>query len=138
MRLFKSSEYAIRCLVYIAGLEDKMCSVKDLSDALNIPYKFLGRLMARLRDAGLVASIRGKNGGYALNPDWGTIRLERIVDVVEGLEAFDRCLLGFPLCDSENPCPMHDHWQGPRAQVREMMAEVTLEELAKSPGRRLV
>ncbi|MCP4293189.1 MAG: Rrf2 family transcriptional regulator [bacterium] len=137
MRLFKSSEYAIRCLVYMAGSEADLCPVQKLSDELNIPYKFLGRLMGRLRDAGFVESVRGKSGGYRIKKMLDQIHLEQIIDAVEGLENFDRCLLGFDTCDANNPCPMHEFWIGPKENIQSMMADVTLADMVKSSGKKL-
>ncbi len=138
MRLFKSSEYAIRCLVFMAAQQVDPYPVKQLSQRLDIPYKYLGRLMARLREAGLVASVRGKNGGYCLARPLAEIRLEQIVETVEGLEIYDRCLLGFERCDAKNPCPLHEFWIGPREGIKEMLAGVTLADLVQSGGKKLV
>ena len=137
MRLSKSSEYAIRCLVYMATAEADLCPVKRLSDRLNIPYKYLGRLMGRLREAGFVESVRGKNGGYRIAKPLDEIHLKQIVNVVEGLENFDRCLLGFERCDDENPCPMHEFWSGPKDSINEMLADVSLADMVKSEGKKL-
>lgn len=137
MRLFKSSEYAIRCLVFMATSDCELCSVKRLSDELNIPYKFLGRLMGELREAGFVASERGKSGGYRIAKPLTEIRMEQIVDSVEGLEKYDRCILGFERCDEDNPCPMHEFWAGPKESIQQMMAGVTLADMVKSKGKKL-
>ena len=137
MRLFKSSEYAVRCLVYMATSCPGLCPVQKLSDELSIPFKFLGRLMGRLREAGFVESVRGKNGGYRIAKPLSDIRLEQIVDTVEGLENYDRCILGFERCDEDNPCPMHEFWTGPRASIQQMMADVTLADMVKSKGTKL-
>lgn len=137
MRLFKSSEYAIRCLVFMATADCELCAVNRLSDELNIPYKFLGRLMGRLREAGLVDSVRGKNGGYHIARPLDKIRLEQIVEAVEGLELYDRCLLGFERCDEDNPCPLHEFWSGPRESIKHMMADVTLAQMVKSEGKKI-
>ena len=138
MRLFKSSEYAVRCLVYMASRHQDLCPVQQLSAELNIPFKFLGRLMGRLREAGFVESVRGKNGGYRIAKPLGDIKLEQIVDTVEGLETYDRCILGFERCDEDNPCPMHEFWTGPRAGIQQMMADVSLADLVQSGGTKLV
>jgi Rrf2 family protein len=137
MRLFKSSEYAIRCLVYMAGDADALCSVKRLSDELQIPYKFLGRLMAQLGNAGVVEAVRGKNGGYRIAKPLDEVRVADIVDLVEGLESYDRCILGFDTCDDNNPCAMHKFWTGHKEGIVTMMHEVTLAEMVGSGGTRL-
>ncbi len=137
MRLSISSEYAIRCLAYMANAEADLCPVKHLSDRLNIPYKYLGRLMGRLREAGLVESVRGKNGGYRIARPLTEIRLEQIIETVEGLDDFNRCLLGFERCDEDNPCPMHDFWAQPKEGIQQMIANVSLADMVEAKGKKL-
>ncbi len=137
MRLYKSSEYAIRCLVSMAhGCED-LCSAKHLSDSLDIPYKFLGRLMGRLKTAGIVEAVQGKGGGYRIARPLDAVCIADIVDAVEGLDNYDRCILGFDSCDDENPCPMHPFWAGHKDAVLDTMKSVTLAQMAASVDRRL-
>jgi Rrf2 family protein len=114
-----------------------LCPVQRLATELNIPFKFLGRLMGRLRAAGFVESVRGKHGGYRIARPLEDIRLEDIVETVEGLGTYDRCILGFERCDEENPCPMHEFWKGPKAGIQQMMAEVTLAEMVESGGTKI-
>ena len=137
MRLSMSSEYAIRCLVFMATAEADLCPVQQLSNRLNIPYKYLGRLMGRLREAGFVESVRGKNGGYRIAKPLIEIRLEQIIETVEGLEDFNRCLLGFERCDEDNPCPMHEFWSGPKDGIQDMLVNVSLADMVKSEGKKL-
>ncbi len=131
MRLFKSSEYAIRCLVYMAVNENEVCSAKTLSNALDIPYKFLGRLMSRLGAAGIVSAKYGKNGGYSIVRPLDQVHLADIIDIVEGLESYDRCILGFETCDDANPCPLHTQWKGHKEGILHMIHNVTLDEMAR-------
>ncbi|HPF70449.1 MAG TPA: Rrf2 family transcriptional regulator, partial [Candidatus Krumholzibacteria bacterium] len=130
MRLYKSSEYAIRCLVAMAHGGDGLYSARHLAETLDIPYKFLGRLMSRLAEAGIVESVQGKAGGYRIARPLADIRLADIVDVVEGLASYDRCILGFERCDEQNPCPLHDMWKGQKQGILDMMHDVTLAQMA--------
>ncbi len=137
MHLSKSSEYAIRCLVYMAMGDGEVCSVKTLSESLGIPYKFLGRLMSRLGSAGIVAAQHGKLGGYRIARPLHEVKLADIVDVVEGLESYERCILGFATCDDDNPCPLHERWHDLREAIRSMLDSTTLADLALSGSRRI-
>jgi Rrf2 family protein len=137
MRLYKSSEYAIRCLVAMAHGSADLYSAKHLSGTLDIPYKFLSRLMSRLTAAGIVESVQGKNGGYRIARPLDGIRLADVVDVVEGLDSYERCILGFDRCDDANPCPMHEFWTGHKQGILDMMHNVTLAQMAASEGRRI-
>ena len=137
MRLYKSSEYAIRCLVSMAHSGGGLHSVKSLSDNLGIPYKFLGRLMSTLASEGVVESVQGKAGGYQIVRPLEDIRLAEIVDIVEGLDSYERCILGFDRCDEKNPCPMHEFWSGHKDGILEMLKSTTLAQLAESEGKKI-
>jgi len=137
MRLYKSSEYAIRCLVAMASGTDDLYSAKRLSEQLDIPYKFLGRLMSKLGSEGIVEAMQGKNGGYRIAMSLDELRLADIIEAVEGLENYDRCILGFERCDDANPCPMHQFWTGPRQGVVDMIQDVTLAQMVVSGNRRI-
>jgi len=137
MRLYKSSEYAIRCLVSMAHSGPGVYSVKSLSDNLGIPYKFLGRLMSLLGSQGLVEAVKGKGGGYRIVRPLEEIHLAEIVDIVEGLDSYERCILGFDRCDEKNPCPMHEFWTGHKEGILEMLNTTTLAQLAESEGKKI-
>lgn len=137
MRLYKSSEYAIRCLVSMAQGGGGLHSVKSLSDNLDIPYKFLGRLMSLLGSHGVVESVQGKAGGYRIVRRLEDIRLAEIVDIVEGMENYERCILGFERCDDKNPCPMHEFWSGHKDGILHMLESTTLAQLAASEGKKI-
>ncbi len=96
---------------------------------MSVPYKYLGRLMADLSRGGFVDSVRGKNGGYQIKEPIGDIRLRDVIEAVEGLEGFRRCLLGFPDCNEEEPCPLHEHWKQHKQGIDAMIQDVTIEQL---------
>ncbi|MCK7519856.1 MAG: hypothetical protein MZV64_20050 [Ignavibacteriales bacterium] len=43
-----------------------------------------------------------------------------IVEAIDGLGVFDSCVLGFPNCNVDNPCPLHDKWGELRTKAYEM------------------
>jgi len=130
MRLSKTSVYAIRVLVYLAQQSELPCSTNTLHQALDIPYKYLGRLMKMLTDAGFLVSTRGKAGGYRIKGDASQISLHQIIDAVEGVQDFERCLLGLPNCSDTNPCVLHDRWGEQRETIKKMFQSVMLSDLA--------
>ncbi|MBN2425988.1 MAG: Rrf2 family transcriptional regulator [Calditrichaceae bacterium] len=129
MRFQKTTEYAIRVMVFLANNQNEWLSVNHLHQVLNIPYKYLGRLMHTLTKAGLLEVNMGKHGGYKIHPDKQNIFLYQIIDVTEGLESYDRCILGFPECSDENPCPLHKYWISLQKSLKEMIYSVSLGDL---------
>jgi len=134
MSFFKTSEYAIRALVFLAGHDQRRYSVRELHQELNIPYKYLSRLMHKLTEAGFVEVAQGKRGGYVIVGQKAEIFLYQIVDAVEGLENYDRCILGFKECSDENPCSMHQYWVEERERIKKLLYSVSLEDLASNPN----
>lgn len=130
MRFHKTTEYAIRAMVYLARHSDQRLSTRKLHKALNIPYKYLGRLMSQLAEAGLVSVEQGKLGGYQILQPLETIFLYQIAEKVEGLEDYSRCILGFEECTDENPCELHGRWVKHREEIKKMLYQTSLKDLA--------
>lgn len=129
MRFQKTTEYAIRVMVFLADHPDQRYSVNQLHRILEIPYKYLGRLMHKLSGAGLVDVAQGKQGGYRILKNLAELYLYEIVGVVEGLDDYEGCVLGFPECSSENPCPLHKLWLERQESIKEMIYNTTLADL---------
>lgn len=133
MRFQKTTEYAIRAMVYLAKHPDQRLSARALHEALHIPYKYLGRLMSSLAEAGLVSVEHGKYGGYQVSSEREAIYLYQIAEQVEGLEDYERCILGFPDCSDDAPCALHDRWMERREDIKTMLYETTLADLENEP-----
>jgi Rrf2 family protein len=116
-------------MVFLANHLEERYSVNRLHQVLDIPYKYLGRLMQRLSNAGLVDVTQGKKGGYRIIRDLSEIYLHEIVGVVEGLGDYHRCVLGFAECSSENPCPLHHMWVERQESIKDMVYRTTLADL---------
>jgi DNA-binding IscR family transcriptional regulator len=58
-----------------------------------------------------------------------SIRLLDIVSAIDGLDLFDKCVLGFTECSSEHPCPVHDTWKSVRSTMRDMLSQENLADL---------
>ena len=86
-------------------------------------------MLQLLTPSGIVGSKKGKNGGFFLAKQPEDIRLIEIVEAIDGLDVFNSCVLGFPGCSKEEPCPVHNKWGKLRDEAYKMLSEETLEEL---------
>ena len=131
MQLTLTTKHAIRSLLYLCEYGAEPCSVRVIHEAAGIPRKYLGRVMCRLCDAGLVTATRGKKGGYRLARESATITLREVVDAIQGLESFQRCMLGLETCAVavKGPCVLHEPWQAHREGILETLTTVTLADL---------
>lgn len=85
VRFSAKLEYGILAIMEL-GLQPEHSPVqaKVIAKSQNIPPRFLEQILANLRKAGLVESLRGAQGGYALSKPPNEIRLTEILEAVEG------------------------------------------------------
>ena len=87
MKLSKRGEYALRSLINLgiaAEVNRKLVQVSELAENEQLPIKFLEQILQSLKDAGIVASQRGKFGGYRLARPASKIYIGEIVRLIDG------------------------------------------------------
>ena len=104
MLSFKA-RYALRALVELARADGQQLTAADLSTRADAPRKFLEAILLSLSRAGVVASRRGKFGGYVLARPPESISFAQVIRIIDGPLALAPCVsprLGFRKCDD---CP---------------------------------
>ena len=133
MQLSNTVQYAIRILNYIAvSGNEKLNSAKELSEKLDIPYKFLTKIMTSLAKNEFIVSIRGREGGFKLARESSDIVIIDIIEAFTNSNNDNSCLLGIGMCDKNNKCALHDQWIKPKTMIEKMFKETTLDKLAGS------
>ena len=131
MILSNSSQYAIRILTYIAEQKDAtLINATTLADTLQIPYKFLTKIMTELVKKDLVESIRGREGGFKLKKKSSDIMVSEILDLFKDSIKDEQCILGIGSCNSVNKCALHDQWVEPKLLMKRMFQDSSLEDIA--------
>ncbi len=119
MKLSKKSEYALRALTCLGSPDaPQMLSIQEIARRENIPKKFLEQVLLALNKAGIVQSIRGKAGGYALRSAPAAITLGDIVRAVDGP------LAPLPCANPTAPVKCADCASLEHCWLRTMMIEV--------------
>lgn len=129
MKLSKTSEYALRILIYMAKEPDQLYTAKQLVKELKVSDKYLRRLMTDLSKSGFIRSVQGREGGYIFVKNTNDIFLFDIIDSVEGMDKLNGCVLGFEMCSCTKPCAMHDTWQHVRAELNRVFSETKLSDM---------
>lgn len=130
MELNNTSQYAIRILSYIANKSNgKLLSAKELSEVLNIPYKFLTKIMTDLVKADFIISVRGREGGAKLAREASTITIMEILKAFNEFNHQEECLLGTSTCNNKKRCALHDQWLKPKGMIEKMFTQTTLADL---------
>lgn len=123
----KKCELALQAVLYLSVFnEDTYFTATDISKRLKIPKEFLAKILQSLAVHSIVVSKKGKSGGFTLGRPLDEIRLIDIVVAMDGLEMFQKCVLGFRGCTVEKPCPVHDKWGRLRDMTYKMLSDETL------------
>ncbi len=126
----KKCEYGMQSVLFLAAQEKgTVASAEAISQVLKIPREFVSKILQSLRDSGIICSTKGKSGGFCLAKPASEIKLIDVVEAIDGLEMFNNCVLGFPDCSPDTPCPVHDSWGALRTQAFNMLSEETLDKL---------
>jgi Rrf2 family protein len=131
MRVSAKADYAIRAMVELAAEGGGPVKADGISQAQEIPIKFLENIMSDLRNAGLVRSQRGADGGYWLAKPAGEIDLAQVIRAVDGPLANVRGYRSEEISYSGSAEPLRDVWIAVRASLRAVLERVTLEDVAQ-------
>lgn len=132
MILSKSAIYGLRAILHIASLESgDFVPVRKIAGDLKISFHFLAKILQSLTQTGILKSFRGPNGGVALAKAPDSIKLNELIEAIEGPRKSYKCILGFPGCGTEKPCPLHHKWEETQARMDAIFEETTIGELAE-------
>jgi Rrf2 family transcriptional regulator, iron-sulfur cluster assembly transcription factor len=124
----KKCEYGLQAVLFLAANENSDVIPSDeIAKKLGIPKEFVSKILQDLTESGIIYSKKGKKGGFALAKHPSKIRLIDIVAAIDGLGIFNNCVLGFPKCSPDHPCPVHDKWGELRTKAYNMLNDETID-----------
>jgi Rrf2 family protein len=130
--LGKTTEYAIRALVYIfiQNQEGKRPGFKEISKKIDSPEQFTAKVLQNLARAELISSIKGRGGGFFFDQTATPLTIYDVIRVMEGEKFFSKCGFGLKRCDGESPCPLHDDYAVVRGGFFRLVKKETIQSLA--------
>lgn len=135
----KKCELALQAVLFLSIKKDKrIFNATEVSKELRVPKEFVSKVLQILTNSGIIGSKKGKNGGFYLAKSASRIKLIDIVEAIDGLDVFNNCVLGFPGCSVESPCPVHDKWGKLRDEAFKMLSESSLEQLKEKTLNKIV
>lgn len=132
MKLSTKGRYGLRALIDLALYsENETVSIASISARQNISESYLEQLIAKLRKAGLVTSMRGACGGYKLAKPAADISVGDILRALEGSLDPVECpaLKEESSCDGSEFCVTKYVWQRINDSINQTVDEIKLDQL---------
>lgn len=133
MRLTRQTNYAIRMLMYCAANDGQLSRIGEIAKSYSVSELFLFKILQPLTKAGLIETVRGRNGGIRLGKPASAITLVDVVKVTEDnfamAECFENDFSDCPLVDS---CSLNSALRKALGAFFDVLAEYSIEDLVKS------
>lgn len=110
--LARSTEYAIRALVYIQlqNWMRKRPGVIEIAREIEAPQAYSAKILQTLTRHRLVHSMKGRGGGFFFNDGTSNTTLYDVILLMEGDACFKKCGFGLKFCNEIKPCPLHERY----------------------------
>jgi Rrf2 family protein len=132
MRVSAKADYAIRAAVELAAAGEGPVKGDRIAKAQSIPPNFLENILGDLRNAGIVGSRRGAEGGYWLARPAEEVSLADVIRAVDGPLANVRGVRSDELEYDGSAKALEQVWIAVRASLRAVLEQVSLADVARS------
>ncbi len=131
--LSKTCEYALRAMIYVAqhSKNGQMINIKEISENIDSPELFIGKILQNLSKQGFLQSSKGRYGGFYIDDKGAKRSLADIVIAVDGDKMFKGCGVGLEYCSEKKPCPIHYQYKEARNSIYKIYKTTTLEQFKK-------
>ena len=109
LTLTKKTEYALIAVCHLAHVGQKVVSARDMARLYGVRLPLLMNILKMLNQRGILRSVRGARGGYALAMGPKSITLSRLIEAVEGPPRLTKCAQPQPEddpCELSGSCPV--------------------------------
>jgi len=133
MRLSTKGRYGVKAMFDLAlnSSSEKTVTLKSIALRQGISEPYLEQLMASLRKAGLIKSIRGAQGGYMLSLSADKITVGDVIRTLEGSMAPTECVDESTQtdCNEASFCVTRMVWQKIKESVDEVIDAITIQDM---------
>ncbi len=134
MKLSTKGRYGLRAMIDLADYSEEMPqSIACIAGRQAISDSYLEQLMAKLKKAGLIISIRGAQGGYVLARPSNEISVGDILRALEGDLSPVNCigLKSEQACGNSDLCVTKNVWKRIDDSIQSAVDSITLAELVE-------
>lgn len=138
MRLTTKGRYGVRAMLELAlNFREGPIPAKKISQKEGIPVSYLEQIFYLLGKAGLVKSVRGREGGFLLAKPPGKIKITHILEAVKESMTPVFCVNegGDKECVRVKTCVAKALWKRLDDKIREVLNAITLKDLLEEAQR---
>jgi Rrf2 family protein len=130
MKLSTRGQYATRALLDLAMHQDEApIMLKDISRRQQISQRYLEHLITPLITAGIIVSTRGPKGGISLAKSPAEIRLDEVIQLLEGTIAPVECVTNPDTCMRSQSCATREVWDELKQTMTGFLKSITIRDL---------
>jgi Rrf2 family protein len=135
MQLTRAADYGVRVMVYLARMpEQDRVMLPELAAAAQAPVSFLSKVLQALTRAKLIASWRGKAGGFMILPRGRRASMLQVIEAIDGPLFLNLCLTSKGACRRARMCPAHPVWEQAQQAMAGVLAAAVVNEMAGQPS----
>lgn len=130
MKLSTRTKYGVLAILELArNYGNGPLHLKTIAQRQGLSVKYLEQLMAVLKSAGIVSSIRGSKGGYILAKKPEEVRVSECFNCLEGSVLTAECVGNEKYCPRMANCAARGLWTELEGAIMEVLESVTLQDL---------
>jgi Rrf2 family transcriptional regulator, cysteine metabolism repressor len=126
----RDTDYALRALIYMAKLNGKTATVDEIAEKGKLPKVFLRRILQKLAEKKVLASYKGKSGGFSLLSHPEDLSVIDIMKVFQGDIDLTNCLLKGKICPDRGICSLRKKIKSINSTVIKELGKITIKSLA--------
>jgi Rrf2 family nitric oxide-sensitive transcriptional repressor len=106
MTLSKFSDYSFRILIYLGNNQEKLITIEELSEILNLSTHHLKKIINKLANYGYIKSLKGRGGGIKLGMSPSEINLGKLLEITEDNLSVVECFSKNNTCNITKVCKL--------------------------------
>lgn len=129
MRFSTRTRYGLRFLIRLASTQDLRLQLGVVAKEEKISSGYLEQIVRALRPLKILKAVRGVGGGYQLCKSPADIRLDDVIQALEGGISPVSCLTSY--CPRQDICTTREFWEDMDRHLRGYLHSKTLQDLVK-------
>lgn len=139
MQFTKAEEYGMLGVLYLADKDNSSVTpLSEISEAKEIPEKFLAKIFQSLSRSGIVRSHRGVRGGFTLAKRPEEITVKEVLESIQGPYHLIKCITDTEVCNKSDFCALRELLVMAEEQLVAVFERHTLAELVQWQKDRIV